>query len=64
MTSTKAALPAVLKTDAEGRVRTPAVDRVTIFDLFGQGGMSGAAVARLHGIRHSSPCSSPSDEPG
>ncbi len=52
MTSTKSALPAVLKTDSKGRVRTPASDREAILDLFEQGGMSGAAFARLHGIRY------------
>lgn len=52
MTSTKPALPAVLKTDTKGRVRTPAVEREAILDLFEQGGMSGAAFARLHGIRY------------
>jgi transposase-like protein len=52
MTSTKSALPAVLKTDTKGRVRTPAADREAILDLFEQGGMSGAAFARLHGIRY------------
>lgn len=52
MTSTKTALPAVLKTDTKGRVRTPAAEREAILDLFEQGSMSGAAFARLHGIRY------------
>lgn len=52
MTSTKSALPAVLRTDTKGRVRTPAAEREAILDLFEQGGMSGAAFARLHGIRY------------
>ena len=52
MTSTKSALPTVLKTDTKGRVHTPAAERDAILDLFEQGGMSGAASARLHGIRY------------
>lgn len=51
MTSTNV-LP-ILKTDTKGRVRTPAEDREALLDLFEQGGMSGAAFARLHGIRYS-----------
>jgi hypothetical protein len=51
MTSTNV-LP-ILKSDTKGRVRTPAADRDAILDLFEQGGMSGAAFARLHGIRYS-----------
>lgn len=53
MTSTNSVLPAILKTDTKGRVRTPAADREGLMDLFDQGGMSGAAFARLHGIRYS-----------
>jgi hypothetical protein len=34
-------------------VRTPAADREALMDMFDQGGMSGAAFARLHGIRYS-----------
>jgi transposase-like protein len=41
-----------LKVDAMGRVTTPASDREALMDLFEQGGMSGAAFARLHGIRY------------
>jgi transposase-like protein len=52
MTSTKSALSTTLKTDRRGRVRTPAADREALMDLFEQGGMSGAAFARLHGIRY------------
>ena len=33
-------------------MRTPADDREALMDLFEQGGMSGAAFARLHGIRY------------
>lgn len=51
MTSTEV-LP-ILKTDSKGRVRTPAADREALLDMFEQGGMSGAAFARLHGIRYS-----------
>jgi hypothetical protein len=50
MTSTNV-LP-ILKTDSKGRVRTPVADREALLDLFEQGGMSGAAFARLHGIRY------------
>ena len=52
MTSAKSVGPVVLKTDARGRVRTPAAEREAILDLFEQGGLSGAAFARLHGIRY------------
>ena len=51
MTSTTT-LP-ILKSDTRGRVRTPAADREALLDLFEQGGMSGAAFARLHGLRYS-----------
>lgn len=51
MTSTNV-LP-ILKTDSKGRVRTPAANREALMELFDQGGMSGAAFARLHGIRYS-----------
>lgn len=50
--TTTTVLP-ILKTDTKGRVRTPAADREAILALFEQGGMSGAAFARLHGIRYS-----------
>ncbi len=52
MTSTKSVLTKILKTDSKGRVRTPADDREAMMDLFEQGGMSGAAFARLNGIRY------------
>ena len=51
MTSTNT-LP-ILKSDTQGRVRTPAADREALLDLFEQGGVSGAAFARLHGLRYS-----------
>ena len=51
MTSTTG-LP-ILKTDTRGRVRTPAADQEALVALFEQGGISGAAFARLHGIRYS-----------
>ncbi len=51
MTSTNT-LP-ILKSDTRGRVRTPAADREALLDLFEQGGISGAAFARLHGVRYS-----------
>jgi transposase-like protein len=53
MTSTTSALTKVLKTDTRGRVRTPGRDREALLDLFEQGGMSGAAFARSHGLRYS-----------
>lgn len=34
-------------------MRTPAAHREALLDLFEQGGMSGAAFARLHGLRYS-----------
>lgn len=34
-------------------MRTPRADREALLDLFDQGGVSGAAFARLHGIRYS-----------
>ena len=43
----------VLKSDTRGRVLTPAKDREALMDTFEQSGMSGAAFARLHGIRYS-----------
>lgn len=50
--TTTSVLP-ILRMDAKGRVRTPAQDREALIDLFEQGGMSGAAFARLHGMRYS-----------
>lgn len=52
MTSTKPALT-YLKTDTKGRVRTPAADREALLELFRQGSLSGAAFARMHGLRYS-----------
>jgi transposase-like protein len=43
----------VLKTDQRGRVRVPAERREELLDLFEQSGMSGAAFARVHGLRYS-----------
>jgi hypothetical protein len=45
-------LTTTLKTDKRGRVRTPVAEREALMDLFDQGGMSGAAFARLHGLRY------------
>ncbi len=42
----------MLKTDTQGRVLTPAKDREALLDAFEESGMSGAAFARLHGIRY------------
>ena len=53
MTSTKPAITTYLKTDTKGRVRTPAGDREALLELFRQGGLSGAAFARMHGLRYS-----------
>ena len=46
-------LTKVLKTDSEGRIRTPKDDREALLALYEQGSMSGAAFARTHGIRYS-----------
>ena len=43
----------ILKTDALGRIQTPAEQRETLLDAFERSGMSGAAFAKLHGIRYS-----------
>ena len=53
MTSTTTETAVILKADAKGRVLTPARDREALLDAFEQSGMSGAAFARLHGIRYS-----------
>jgi hypothetical protein len=42
----------ILKTDTKGRVLTPAGDREALLEAFERSGMSGAAFARLHGIRY------------
>ena len=52
-TSTTTTAAIVLKTDTKGRVLTPTQDRDALLDAFEQSGMSGAAFARLHGIRYS-----------
>ena len=52
MTSTHT-LTKILKTDSEGRIRTPKVDREALLALYEQSSMSGAAFARTHGIRYS-----------
>jgi len=44
---------AVLKTDSRGRVQTPPEQRNALMDAFDQSAMSGAAFARLHGIKYS-----------
>jgi transposase-like protein len=51
-TSTTTATAIILKTDTKGRVLTPSADREALLDAFAQSGMSGAAFARLHGIRY------------
>jgi hypothetical protein len=43
---------AFLKVDILGRVTTPAQQREDLLDLFERSGMSGAAFAKLHGIRY------------
>lgn len=53
MTSTTSETAVILKSDTKGRVLTPARDREALMDAFEQGGMSGVAFARLHGIRYS-----------
>lgn len=52
MTSTES-LTKLLKTDARGRVFTPADDREALLALYDQGTMSGAAFARAYGLRYS-----------
>lgn len=42
----------ILKTDALGRIQTPSEQRETLLDAFERSGMSGAAFAKLHGIRY------------
>lgn len=51
MTSTSS-LPTILKTDTRGRVRTPVADREALLALYDQGTMSGAAFARMYGLRY------------
>jgi hypothetical protein len=52
MTSTTSETSIILKTDTKGRVLTPARDREALLDAFEESGMSGAAFARLHGLRY------------
>jgi hypothetical protein len=42
----------ILKADTVGRVRTPIEQRNALLDAFEQSGMSGAAFAKLHGIKY------------
>ncbi|VGO11916.1 hypothetical protein PDESU_00464 [Pontiella desulfatans] len=42
----------ILKADTAGRVRTPIEQRNALLDAFEQSGMSGAAFAKLHGIKY------------
>ncbi len=43
---------AILRTDAQGRVRTPAARRETLLDEFERSGLSGAKFAALAGIKY------------
>jgi len=43
----------IIKADKLGRVHTPPEQREALLDAFEQSGMSGAAFAKLHGIRYS-----------
>jgi hypothetical protein len=52
MTSTTSETSIILKTDSRGRILTPARDREALLDAFEKSGMSGAAFARLHGLRY------------
>lgn len=52
MTSTTSETSIILKTDTKGRVLTPTRDREALMNAFEESGMSGAAFARLHGIRY------------
>ncbi len=42
----------ILKADARGRVQTPRDQREALLDAFEQSGLTGAAFARLHGLRY------------
>lgn len=52
MTSTHS-LTKILKTDTEGRIRTPKADRAALLALYDQGAMSGRSFASAHGLRYS-----------
>ncbi len=51
-TSTTTTDLTILKTDTLGRIQTPSEQRETLLDAFEHSGMSGAAFAKLHGIRY------------
>ena len=52
MTSTHS-LTKILKTDTEGRIRTPKEDREALLALYDEGSMSGRSFASAHGLRYS-----------
>jgi hypothetical protein len=46
-------LTKILKTDTEGRIRTPREDRDALLARYDEGSMSGRSFAAAHGIRYS-----------
>jgi len=52
MTDTNATVGPILKTDATGRVRTPALRRESLLAEFDQSGLSGTKFAELAGIKY------------
>lgn len=52
MTNTTSADETILKSDAVGRVRTPAERRESLLDEFEKSGLSGAKFAELAGIKY------------
>ena len=52
MTDTNNTVGQILKTDAEGRVRTPAARRESLLDEFERSGLSGKKFAELTGIKY------------
>ena len=53
MTSTQSSETQILKVDSRERVRTSKQRREAILDEFERSGLSGAAFAKLHGIKYS-----------
>jgi hypothetical protein len=52
MTDTNEAVEQILKTDAQGRVRTPAKRRESLLEEFDRSGLSGSKFAELAGIKY------------
>ncbi len=53
MSSTKSSERQILKVDALRRVRIPKARREALLDEFERSGLSGAAFAKLHGLKYS-----------